>query len=330
MKRAAPLLCAALILTNCGSGKHAEPGRHLVFTDGVGIPSQAVWIADAGGRHARRLIAPAGFGFVAPDGRRVAFDRRFGRDIYVIDSDGSNEHLVVRKARLLDWLPDSERLLALRGHALITVDAGDGRITTLDPEAASGKTAYGGWSFAPDGRSIVYGRSTNRALGDFCFDGSDIYVVGLDGGRPRPLLRDGRSSVPVWGPTWITFRRDPSGCSAGGIWRIRPDGSGLAPVLARPPSRYTRAGPYGLEPVAWSSRGLVIGVRTEWGVDAALLRNGRIRELGLQVDRASRDGNYLVGAQGGAEFPFTIAIASVGGKPRTVARGRVCCPDWNR
>jgi hypothetical protein len=67
------------------------------------------------------------------------------------------------------------------------------------------------------------------------------------------------------------------------------------------------------------------------GDDAALLERRRIRGLGMQIDKTSGDGRFLLGMQGGAEFPYTIAIGAIGGgKPRQIARGRVCCPDWNR
>jgi hypothetical protein len=98
------------------------------------------------------------------------------------------------------------------------------------------------------------------------------------------------------------------------------------------PRRFTRYGYYGLVPSAWlDGRRLVIGIHNEWGDDAAVLERGVIRRIGMNVDATSRDGRWLVGAGGGAEFPYTISIGSVGGgKPRTIAHGRVCCPAWNR
>jgi Tol biopolymer transport system component len=331
MRCAAPLLCAALFLTGCGSGASSAPERHLVFMRGLATRGQALWIADADGGHERRLVAPADYGVVSPDGRRVAFARNHGQDVYAVDSDGTDDRLVVRGVQLADWAPDGKRLLGLRGAALVVVDAADGRVTTLDRRAVTAESPSG-WSFSPDGRSVVYARSAGRPLGPYCSDGTDLYIVALDGGRPRPLVRDGQSSAPVWGRQGIAFRRDRRGCTAGGIWRVGANGSSPSPVLSEPPRRYTSSGYYGLSPYAWLGPDrLVVGLRNEWGDDAALLERGRIRRLGIQLEGASRDGRFLVGTQGGAEWPLTIAIGSIdGGQPRVVARGRVCCADWNR
>ena len=307
MRRTAPLLCAVLLLSACGAKGPTPPGRHLVFLRALGTPKQALWIADVDGRRQRELVRGAGTGYVSPDGRFVAFERGLRRAVYLIGSDGSGERLLTRGVDLLDWTPDGEHVLALRGRALVSV--------AVD-----------------DGREVVYGRLTGRSLAPYCFSGADLYVVRLDGTHRRLLFGDGRSSWPVWGRGGIAFRRDVRGCTSGGLWRIRFDGSGLRPLLLDVPRRFTRFGYYGLVPYHWlDARRLVIGIHNEWGDNAALLERGRIRPLRMQLDAVSRDGRFLLGMQGGAEFPYTIAIGAIDGrKPREIARGRVCCPHWNR
>lgn len=332
MRRAAPLVCAVLLVSACGSERRVS-GRYLVFTRGLDLRSQSLWIGDVDGRHQRRLVGDAAGGHVSPNGRYVAFDRARRRDAYVMRSDGTGEHLVAHGVDLLDWTPDGRRLLVLRRGALVTIAVASRSVRVLEPHALDRRTRSTEWSFSPDGRELVYGKLTGRSLGYACYDGADLYAVRLDGTHRRQLFADGRSSYPVWGRGGIAFRRDLSDCTSGGIWRIRPDGTGLRPLLLDVPARYTHLGYYGLVPYAWlDTRRLLIGIHNEWGDDAAVLeRGGAIRRIGMNVDAASRNGHWLVGTDGGAEFPYTISIGSVGGgKARAIARGRVCCPDWNR
>jgi hypothetical protein len=90
-----------------------------------------------------------------------------------------------------------------------------------------------------------------------------------------------------------------------------------------------------MSPVAWlpGGRKLLASLDNEFSNEAAVVdvRTGALRRLGAPVDAVSRDGRWIVGQSGGAELPFSIVIAPVaGGRPRTVAHGAVCCPDWNR
>ena len=80
-------------------------------------------------------------------------------------------------------------------------------------------------------------------------------------------------------------------------------------------------------------RRLLASIDNEFGNEAAVIdvRTGGLRRLGAPVAAVSRDGRWIVGQSAGAELPFSIVIAPVdGGRPRTVAHGAVCCPDWNR
>ena len=65
----------------------------------------------------------------------------------------------------------------------------------------------------------------------------------------KQITHDGRSALPLWGPRHITFSRILPSCVSPSLWRIRPDGSRLQPILARTPSRFTKNGYYGLSPL---------------------------------------------------------------------------------
>ena len=118
------------------------------------------------------------------------------------------------------------------------------------------------------------------------------------------------------------------------IWFMRPDGSGRRAIVPRLPRELTRSGYYGLSPVAWLPNGrLLAALSAEFRNEAVVIdvRTGLLRRLGVPVDTVSRDGRWILGTASGAEYPFSILIAPVGGGPdRTIARGKVCCADWNR
>jgi len=182
-------------------------------------------------------------------------------------------------------------------------------------------------SISPESRAVVC--STGG-----CAEPSDLRVVGLDGSGRRQLTHDGRSGFPLWGPRHITFSRVPPSCISPSVWRMRPDGSRLRPVLAAVPSRFKAPGYYGFRPLGWFAdrKHLVLGLSSEWGNEAVVLHvpSGRLRWQHRYVDDVAADG-ALVGTQGGAEGPYSIIVFHAsGGRSRLVAHGDVCCADWNR
>jgi hypothetical protein len=329
LRRAAAAAIVAAAVSACGvSDASSPPVQHrLVFIHGLGTAKQSLWIANADGTRMRRLIAPAAHGVVSPDGRLVAVERRAWTELWTVRTDTSDPHRVARNVFALGWLRDNRRVVGVKRGLLVTVDASTGAVKPL-----ARVDAIAGWDLSPNGDVLVYGRRVPNRLGARCAPHTDLFLVGVDGGRPRRLTHDERSSYPVWGSRGIAFEREVPTCrQASGIWRIRSDGSGLAPIAPRALRRYSGYGYYGYRPYAWlPGERLLIGLRNEWGDDAAILDGRRVTELHQQIDEPSHDGRFFVGAQGGAEFPFTIAIVRVGGAAKTIARGRVCCPNWNR
>jgi hypothetical protein len=301
-----------------GATAAADRETHLVFTRAFGTTHSAVWIADGEGRRPHRL-APGNYGVVSPRGDVVAID--CGRNgLYLVRSDGSGARLLARDAKPYVWAPNGRTLLVYRGGWLYSLDVRSGRRTLLTRDGYDA-------SVSPDSRAVVY------ATGG-CGEPSDLRVVGVDGRGRRQLTHDGRSAFPLWGPRHITFSRLLPSCVSPSLWRMRPDGSRLRPLLARTPRYFTRNGYYGLSPLGWLAdwKRLVLGLRSEWGNDAVLLNvpKGRLRWQHRFVDDVAADG-ALVGTQGGAECPCGIIIFRAGGGPsKLVAHGHVCCVDWNR
>jgi hypothetical protein len=181
---------------------------------------------------------------------------------------------------------------------------------------------------------VVVALATRHDPTGGCAERVDLHVIGLDGRGEKQITHDGLSAFPLWGPRHITFSRILPSCVSPSLWRVRPDGSRLRPILASTPSRFTDNGYYGLSPLGWLAdwKRLVLGVRSEWGMEAIVLHvpRGRLRWQHRFVDDVAADG-ALVGTQGGVEGPHSIIIfRASGGRPRLVAHGSVCCADWNR
>jgi hypothetical protein len=132
------------------------------------------------------------------------------------------------------------------------------------------------------------------------------------------------------------FSRYPTTCAyARRIWRIRADGSGVQPVTARPPPRYTRNGYYGLDPIDWTpdERVLLAGLASEWGPEAIRVdvATGSFHKLSGYALDLSRDGRFALVDSGGSEGPQELAeVALADGHRRVLARGDVAFPSWNR
>ena len=141
----------------------------------------------------------------------------------------------------------------------------------------------------------------------------------------------------MWGPSRIAFSRFPQSfniedCAAPGIWTIDPNGgSKPEPVIARAPASISVSGYYGLQPLAWLDDGhLLVGVRTEWGNEGAVLDTGshKLRRLKDYAEEASSDGSFYVGS--GGDEGVDVTIMRIRDGHRVFRRRDACCPDWNR
>ena len=314
----------------------------MVFVRATTPQNAAIWIADANGRHARRL-ARGYAAVVSPDGRTIAVGRWDG--IHLVSSDGKRQRrLTHTNIGPEAWSPDGRWIIAATDTSLAVIDADSGRMHVV------ARGAFFDFDLSGDRRRLVYARAPRATAEGICGARMDLYAVDLSGGRPTRLTHDGRSAFPVWGRNRIAFARLPKrlhfyDCFAPGIWTLRPDGSRLRAIVARAPRALSHFGYYGLQPVAWLRSGdLLVGVHSEWGNEAALLdaHTGRLRQLALDsgtpshrvrqafyVDKASRDGRLALGDGGNEKVTISIIRLS-DGRPIFALRGSVCCPDWNR
>jgi Tol biopolymer transport system component len=332
----APVLVAATIATACGAERAQPPGgRFLVYTRHVNRTSQGVWIARLDGTHPRLLVRQGIFGALSPDGRWVAYSRCLASQercqtgnapfaLFLIATRGGEPRLLARAVSYPTWSPRSDRIVALRDNRLVSLDLdGDLRVLERSP-------AIAGWSFSPDGNSVVYAEARQHTK---C--ASDLLVVSSSGGEERRLTR-GRDILPVWGRRWIAFSRYPKNCAyARRIWRVRPNGHGARPVTGPPPPGYAQGGYYGFDPVDWSpdQRVLLAGLASEWGPEAIRVdvATGTFRKLSGYALDLSRDGRFALVDSGGSEGPQELAaVAIADGRRHVLAHGDVAFPSWNR
>lgn len=248
------LACAAAGCTG-GSSNNGPVPRLMAYTRYFpGERAAEVWTADLDGGGACRLvrgIAPS----VSPDGRWVAFLRCGVRDpycnfydLYVIGSGGGTARLLAREAYAPVWSSDSDRIVAygeisIVTEALVNIDVESGRRV----EIARG--SLHGWSFAPSGDEVVYGRGSARCPSCRWGERVNLYVVGAEGGEPRRLTHDGESGFPVWGPGAIAFSRGLPyrGWGRDEIWLIDPNGGNRRTLSGAFAEESARPGYWGLE-----------------------------------------------------------------------------------
>jgi hypothetical protein len=204
--------------------------------------------------HARRFVSGAYSPKLSPDGRRIAYlvpadDPGLLQSLFVRDVNGGRPRRVGR-AFGCKWSPDGTRLAAQGPHSLILVDVASGQRRTL----VRGRLV-GGFSFAPAGDAVAYGRWNGGAGRAYR---SDIFVISLRTGRVTRLTRNRHSDDPVWGPRWMVYRRFhfSGDWSIGRLRLLRPGGSGDY-LLARGNERTSRA-QMGLQPLELSRNGKVL------------------------------------------------------------------------
>jgi TolB protein len=159
----------------------------------------------------------------SPDGRRISY--RWEEDIYVVNADGTDPHLVMEshtnfgEGPRLFWSPDSARVYEnLRSVRWDGTDLRD--VDVADPE---GSGLYAGAdAFNPDGTRLVFNL------------GIDMWTVGVDGASPERVTDDSgvdADLLPAWSPDGasILYRINEESREDGTFIRsigvVAPDGS---------------------------------------------------------------------------------------------------------
>jgi dipeptidyl aminopeptidase/acylaminoacyl peptidase len=200
---------------------------HVINTDGTN--DVTLTHSDASDYHPRW----------SPDGKHIAFlsDRGAKTSVYTISVEfGEASALTDEPTAIRDfeWAPDGREIVFNRPDdptadekrrskekddaRVVGQDPRYSRLYAIDVESRHVRRltdgAYSVWSFSisPDGRTIAFDRSPGAGLDDEYR--TDIYVMPMSGGEPRPLVaRPGIDHLPQFSPDgeWIAFQ------SAGGV-----------------------------------------------------------------------------------------------------------------
>jgi TolB protein len=272
-------LAAVIALTLVAPAEATFPGKRgpIAFQrilDPRDEESSQIFSVARQGARARRLTR-GGNGFnpdYSPDGRRIAFERRFGGaipdTIFTMSADGSAPVRVTACAAdpclgssAPAWSPDGNRLVFERAFGPIVRDNASGLdlvtantdgsaeqlLLRFRPLGAGGREPHEAqWS--PDGRRIAVTILNITARPRL---GSAIYVLNADGSNLRRItpmrLNAGN---PDWSPEGrrIVFNSSFEGQAAVEVYTVRPNGRGLRRL------RKERERSFSFEPV-WSPDG---------------------------------------------------------------------------
>ena len=184
-------------------------GKAVAFESRQGVASQ-IWRLDRGSMPTQLTSEPNSedtFPRWSPDGRSMAFTRHSIQDdttflnIWLMAEDGANPHLIIAKAGLFAWMPDSRSLVyfsrADRQLYIFDIASGASRRLTNEPSIVQIIAP------SPDGRWVVY---QTLASGNI-----DLRAIPSAGGTARTVVATPHQDYhPFVSPTgkWLYFQLD--------------------------------------------------------------------------------------------------------------------------
>lgn len=151
----------------------------------------------------------------SPDGTRLAvavFPRTGGqRELWVIDADGSDPHLVASADNVSapSWSPDGSTIAYVaatpQGSAIHFVSPDGSADRTVGEVIPPGQHSYFTVSFSPDGRQLLFDKGTDSGFGISVMDtdGTDMPASIERDKRLQPLLVPGRTIDRVYTPRGV-------------------------------------------------------------------------------------------------------------------------------
>jgi Tol biopolymer transport system component len=174
----------------------------------------------------------------SPDGSKLVFEQRNAdgsvRQIYTINADGSNQHLLFSELSFRDFgpsfSPDGSRVIFARCRpdfeacAIYAVKADGHGLTAISHFDVKHNVLDGRPKFSPDGSTIAF-RSFNRGGVT-----AAVYLMDPHGSNVRRVTPASLEALePDWSPDGAEIAVDSNCCNPqiSAIWKVHPDGSGL-------------------------------------------------------------------------------------------------------
>lgn len=250
-------------------------GRWVVYSsDRAESGNQDIWIQPSSGGQAKRITTNPAVDdepTISPDGKLVAFrSEREGGGIYLVNSDGTNEHLLVAGGRSPTFSPDGRRIAYWVGAR--NDDVPSGRLYIVSPEGGQPLSLAAGFADAryptwnSSGRYLLFdGCRVNETALSAC---TEWWTVRADGRDPRStgaLERIKSRRIEIQTPplkAWVGNEVYFSGAqgSASSLWvlKLSPDNTSRASL----PQLVASGGARDREPAVAESRAIVFGRTT--------------------------------------------------------------------